>query len=287
MPFGLKNASSVFQRAITRALGELAYSYAVVYIDDVLIVAGTREDAYERLDRVFNVLIEAGFSFNMAKCAFMKPSVEYLGYKVENGELRANPRRIEALAALPPPQSVTQLRQFIGLSSYFRQFVPQFSEHMKPLYLLTSKNNQFEWEQKHEQVRQKIISTLVSDSVLIIYDPQYPVELHTDASSMGYGAILMHKVNGKPRVIEYYSKCTSAAESKYHSYELATLAVFNAVKHFRHYLHGRPFVVYTDCNSLKASWHKIELSPRVHRCGHICNHLILVWSIEKGFIWHM
>ena len=70
----------------------------------------------------------------------------------------------------------------------------------------------------------------------------------------------MHKVEGKNRVVEYYSKRT-----RYHSYELETLAVVNAIKHFRHYLHGREFLVVTDCNSLKASSSKVHLNDRVHR----------------------
>jgi len=106
---------------------------------------------------------------------------------------------------------------------------------------------------------------LTNDPVLTIFDPEKPIELHTDASSIGYGAILLHKIENRPRVIEYYSKCTTLIESKYHSYELETLAVYNAVKHFRHYLHGKRFVVFTDCNSLKASMKKVDLTPRVHR----------------------
>ena len=97
----------------------------------------------------------------------------------------------------------------------------------------------------------------------MIFDPNYPIKLHTDASSEGYGAILMHKVEGKNRVVEYYSKRT--AESRYHSYELKTLTVVNAVKHFRHYLHGREFLFVTDCNSLKASSNKVYLNDRVYR----------------------
>jgi len=76
--------------------------------------------------------------------------------------------------------------------------------------------------------------------------------------------MLIHKVEGKSRVVEYYNKCTTLA-SKYHSYELETLSVFNAIKHFRHYLSGRKFTVYTDCNSIKASQEKAVLTPRVHR----------------------
>lgn len=113
-------------------------------------------------------------------------------------------------------------------------------------------------------MRQEIISTLVSDSVLIIYDPQYPVELHTDTSENGYGAILMHEIEGKPRVIEY-TKSSTGVKSRNHSYELETLAAYNAVKQFRRYIHGRPFLIYTDCNSFKATRHKVDLSLRAHR----------------------
>jgi len=83
----------------------------------------------------------------------------------------------------------------------------------------------FRWSMinhEHEEMRQEILSALVSDSVLIIFNTQFPVELHTDASADGYGAILMHKVNSKPRIIEYYNKSTTGAQTRYHSYELDT-----------------------------------------------------------------
>lgn len=99
----------------------------------------------------------------------------------------------------------------------------------------------------------------------MLFDPNFPIELHTDASADGYGAILIQKVDNKPHVVAYYSKRTTSPESRYHSYELETLAVVNAVKHFKHFLQGRKFVVVTDCNSLKAAHRKIDLTPRVHR----------------------
>ena len=99
----------------------------------------------------------------------------------------------------------------------------------------------------------------------MIFDPDLPVELHCDASSEGYGAILIQKKNDMPHVVEYFSRRTSEVESRYHSYELETLAVVRAVEHFRHYLYGRRFKVFTDCNSLKASKSKTDLTSRVHR----------------------
>jgi len=265
MPFGLKNAPSVFQRAVINALGDLANSFVIVYMDDIMVVSPTKELALERLKTVLNVLTKAGFTFNLAKCSFLKTTVQYLGYEVRAGEIRPNVRKIASLSSLPPPQTVSGVRQFIGLASYFRKFVPGFSQLMKPLYSLSSGSGKITWSAELEEIRLKVVTILTNEPVLVIFDPQYPIELHTDASACGYGAILLHRIESKPHVIEYFSKTTTSVESRYHSYELETLAVVKAVKHFRHYLIGREFVVYTDCNSLKASRTKIDLTPRVHR----------------------
>ncbi|CAH4028910.1 unnamed protein product [Pieris brassicae] len=121
---------------------------------------------------------------------------------------------------------------------------------MAPLYRLLAYNNtKINWTTECEAIRQDIISTLTSSPVLMLFNPEFAIELHTDASSEGYGAIFFQKVDSKLHPVEYYSKRTTPAESRYHSYELKTLAVVNSVKHFRHYLYGRTFTVVTDCNS--------------------------------------
>ena len=180
--------------------------------------------------------MKAGFSFNFAKCSFLRTSVLYLGYMIHNGEVRPNPGKIHALSSLPAPTTVTQFRQFMGLASYFRKFIPKFSQMRKPLYALISDNRNITWTDRHEKIRQQVVSVLTDAPVLMIFNPNYPIELHTDASSESYGVILTHQAEGKNKVIEYYSKRTSPAESKYRSYELNTLAIVNAVKHFCHYL---------------------------------------------------
>ncbi|CAH2084649.1 unnamed protein product [Euphydryas editha] len=273
MPFGLRNAPSVFQRVLIHALGDLVNSYVVVYMDDVLIIASNAKEALERLQVVLNILAQKGFSLNPKKCAFLKQEVEYLGFVVSKGQIRPNPRKKSALSSLPPPETITQLRQFIGLASYFRQFVPKFSQILAPLYSLTSGNGKIKWKPDHEAIRQKIISVLTSEPVLMIFDPALKTELHTDASAIGYGAVLMQEKEGKVHPVAYFSKRTTIAESKYHSYELETLAVVNAVKHFRHYLHGRKFIVVTDCSSLRSTRKKLDLTPRVHRW----------WAFLQGF----
>jgi len=94
MPFGLKNAPSVFQRAVLKALGSLAHSFVIVYMDGILIVSETKEKAYERLKLVLDVLVKAGFSFNISKCCFLKTTVRYLGYEIQAMEIRPSLNKI-------------------------------------------------------------------------------------------------------------------------------------------------------------------------------------------------
>ncbi|CAH2109085.1 unnamed protein product [Euphydryas editha] len=264
MPFGLRNAPSVFQRCITKALSHLKKK-PLIYIDDALAYSVDISAGLQRLDEVLAALSEAGFSLNLKKCKFMKKKIDYLGYSVQSGEVRPNSRKIQALMDAPEPKSATNVRQFLGLASYFRKFIPGFTCIVGPLYPLTKLKGRITWTPEHEKIRKRLIDILKSEPVLTIFDPDLPVELHTDASSDGYGAILLQKRNNLPRVVEYFSRRTTDAESRYHSYELETLAVVRAVEHFRHYLYSRNFVLVTDCNSLKASKSKKDLTPRVYR----------------------
>ncbi|CAH2085596.1 unnamed protein product [Euphydryas editha] len=244
MPFGLRNAASTYQRCINKALKSLKDTVALAYMDDVLSYSSSVDEGLHRLDTVLQALTEAGFSLKMAK---------------------PNPGKVRALLEVPYPKTARQVRQFLGLASYFRRFIPNFANIASPLYPLTKLKGRITWTQEHSEAHRQIVKVLSSKSVLTIFDPDKPVELHTDASSDGYGAVLIQRDQNVPHVVAYFSRRTTEIESRYHSYELETLAVVRAVESFRHYLYGQHFTVYTDCNSLKASKAKTDLSPRVHR----------------------
>lgn len=112
--------------------------------------------------------------------------------------------------------------------------------------------------------------TLASEPVLAIYSPSADTELHCDASSHGYGVVLMQKqADGKFHPISYFSKRTSKTETNYHSFELEALAIIYSLERFRVYLQGIPFKIITDCNSLKLTLERKEVNPRILR-----------WSLE-------
>lgn len=180
MLFGLKNAPSVFQRCIHKALKEC--EFVLVYIDEVLIPSTTAELGLESLELVLAALTKAGFSLNMKKCQFLKRQISYLGYVIKSGEIRPNPNKVKALIGIPAPRTASQVRQFIGLGSYFRQFIPNFSLLMAPLYPLTQHNGNIKWTEEHN-IHKRVIDILTSEPVLAIFDPDKNIELHTDASS--------------------------------------------------------------------------------------------------------
>lgn len=96
----------------------------------MLIIACSIDEALERLNHVLEVLLNTGFFINLKKCSFVVEKVKYLGYEVEKGEIRPNSTKIDALIKLPPPSTVRQLQSFLGLASYFRQFIPWHTIHL-------------------------------------------------------------------------------------------------------------------------------------------------------------
>ncbi|XP_046142832.1 uncharacterized protein LOC123988087 [Osmia bicornis bicornis] len=127
MPFGLANAPGVFQRAINKALGTLRNSVALVYIDDVLIPTQTVEEGLKHLELVLQALDAAGFSLNLEKCKFLQTTINYLGREVSAEGVRPGKDKVKALLESPVPNNVKQVRQFMGLASYFRKFIPEFA----------------------------------------------------------------------------------------------------------------------------------------------------------------
>lgn len=141
--------------------------------------------------KVLRTLTIAGFSINLGKYSFLVTEVEYLGRLITQGQVRPSPRKVEALVNTLPPENVKQVRQFLGLAGYFRKYIKDYATKTAPIALLTHKNVRFNWSPECETIRLNLIRELTSETVLCIFNPTFPTEVHTDASSIGYGAVLL------------------------------------------------------------------------------------------------
>lgn len=265
MPFGLANAPAVFQRAINTALKEYVGVIAYVYIDDILIPSVTVEEGFTRLRLILSALKEHGFTLNPDKCKYFTTKIEYLGREIHNGTVKPIKAKTIALEKSPTPKNVKQVQQFLGLAGYFRKFIKNFSTIVAPISSLLKKDVEWNWTEKCDVSKAIVIEALVSSPVLCIFETERETELHTDASSIGLGAALMQRHNDGMKVVAYYSRKLSVVESLYHSYDQETMAIIDALKHFRVYLIGQKFKIVTDCNAVKATATKKDILPRVAR----------------------
>lgn len=206
--------------------------------------------ALENLKTVFQCFRDANLTLKPKKCALFQSEVSYLGHVVSEQGVSCDPKKTEAVRDWPQPCSVTDVRSFLGLASYYRKFIPNFSTIAAPLTELTQKNKQFCWSESCEQAFQNLKNLLSSPPVLAYPVEDAPFILDTDASLTGVGGVLSQIQSGEERVIAYASQSLNKAQRNYCTTHRELLAVVTFIQHFRHYLIGRNFLIRTDHASL-------------------------------------
>jgi len=198
MPFGLKIGPQLFQRFINEALSELIKrGDVVVYMDDILVATETLESHINVLKEVFTILVSNKLELKLGKCAFLYTEVEYLGYKVSKRGIQPTDRGIAAVQNFPEPKTTKEVHSFVGLASYFRRFIRDFSLIARPLYQLLRKDVTFKFGEEERLAFVTLKNRLVEAPILAVYNSKAHTELHCDASAHGFGAILMQQQSDK------------------------------------------------------------------------------------------
>ena len=141
MPFGLSGAPSSFQHLMDKVLRGL--SFATTYVDDILVHSTSKEEHKVHLRQVFQRLREAGLTLKGKKCHIGKTQVSYLGHVFSGTGMVPDPQKVQAVKDWPTPTSVTDVRQFVGLASYYRRYISWFADIAAPLHALTRKGASF------------------------------------------------------------------------------------------------------------------------------------------------
>lgn len=253
MPFGLCNAPGTFQRLMEFVLAGLQWQVCLVYLDDVIVYSRDFNEHVERLREVFQRLRQAGLKLKPKKCHLLRPSVPYLGHVISAKGVSTDPAKVDAVKHWRQPANVTEVRSFLGLASYYRRFIQDFAEIAAPLHRLTCKSpeRKFNWTPECEHAFKDLKQKLVTAPVLAFpcFDGEFIVD--SDASDYGLGAVLSQKQDGHEKVIAYASRVMEDREKRYSVTKKEMLAMVYAIKHFRHYLYGRPFTIRTDHNALR------------------------------------
>ncbi|XP_016300864.1 uncharacterized protein LOC107657336 [Sinocyclocheilus anshuiensis] len=269
MPFGLCNAPGTFQRLMERLFGDQRCQSLILYLDDVVVFSSSIVQHLERLDMVLGRLEKEGLKAKLGKCVFFRPEVKYLGHVISAQGVATDPGKIEAFAQWRCPETVSELRAFLGFVSYYRRFVEGFAKLAAPLHRLvaevmggkSSKSGKgrgqsltHAWTEQCQTTFEALRGKLTSAPVLAYADFSKTFILEVDASHGGLGAVLSQEFEGKIRPIAYASRSLRPTErnmTNYSSMKLEFLALkWAMVEKFREYLLGHKCIVFTDNNPL-------------------------------------
>ncbi len=252
MPFGLANAPSTFERLMEDVLRGLQWQDCLLYMDDIIVPGTTVKESLQRLEKIFQRLLDANLKLKPSKCIFFQKSVKFLGHIVSEHGVQTDPEKIIKVQEWPIPRNVKQVRSFMGLCSYYRKFVKGFANIARPLHQLVEKQTRFIWTPECQEAFQTLKTAMTSAPILAYPDTESRFILDTDASGNAVGAVLSQIKDGSEHVIAYMSKALNKYERSYCVTRKELLAVVAALKHFHIYLYGRGILLRTD--NAAVSW---------------------------------
>lgn len=273
LPFGLKNAPAIFQRALDDILREHIGKRCFVYIDDIIIFSKDEDTHLRDVQLIFETLERANMKVQMEKCEFLKKEVEFLGFVISDDGIKTNPKRVEAILKIPPPKTLKELRSFLGLTNFYRNFVQDYAKLAKPLTILlrgelgrTSKTNSskimINLDANGLRAFDKLKQTLMNEVILTYPDYTKEFQLTTDASKYAIGAVLSQ--NNRP--ITFISRTLTTTEEHYAVNEKEMFAIVWALVSLRNYLYGRTKIkIYTDHQPLTYALSNKNSNPKLKR----------------------
>ena len=265
MPFGLCNATATFQRMLEVALQGLQWTSCLIYLDDVIIFGEDFSTHLQRLQSVLSRLTEAKLKLSPSKCYLFQQEVTFLGHVLSEQGIMPNPDNVSKIVHWPTPSNVSEVRTILGMGSYYRRFIKNYAEVVRPLTELTKKGKTFCWDEKCKQSIEQLKRVLTSPKIMAYPTDDGAYILDTDACGSSIGAVLSQIQGGEERVVAYGSKTMSKSERNYCVTDRELLAIKHFVEYYKHYLLGRRFVVRSDHQALKWLFTLKEPKDRVAR----------------------
>ncbi len=269
VPFGITSASEIYQREMNRILNGI--QGVEVYQDDVMIHSKDEKDHDEILKRVLKRIEESGLKLNKSKCKFKQKSITFLGHIIDKEGLSAHPDKVKAILEMPPPNNVSELRSFMGMTNFMSRFVKDLSQKMEPISRLLKSDMQWVWDGPQQKAFQDVKVAISESAILAYYDPTRPTLVSSDASSYGMGGVIMQEDDdGNRRPVAFVSRTMTECEKRYAQIEKELLGVVWACERFSRYLIGLDkFRIITDHKPLVPIINKKDLDVVPIRCQRL------------------
>jgi hypothetical protein len=232
MPFGLKNATWMFSITMVEVFKDWTNQFLKVFVDDVNIHSQTWEKQLTNLEVVFTRLREVNLKLNPKKCSFGAQQIVFLGHVVTRQGSYPNPKKVHVVKDFLVPKSMTNVRAFLGLTGYYRNFVHGYAKIALPLFDLTKKDRSFLWTPTCQEAFDALKFRLIEAPILVRLDLEKPFILVLDWSIKGVGSILSQKQDKHECVIAYASKGLTPSQRNFHPMEGECYALIWGIMHF-------------------------------------------------------
>lgn len=249
LPFGLCSAPEIFQRIMSQLI--LGIQGTFCFLDDIIVAGKTEEEHDERLKQVLEILQKNNLTLNEKKCSYKMRQIDFLGMTISENEVKPSQTKVEAVQKFKKPNTVEEVRSFLGLITYLGKFIPNSANICEPLSEII-RNKVMTWElpqqKAFEQLKQALCKSVLK---LGMFDPEHETIVFTDASPTSLGSAIVQRHDGKSRVIEFAAKTLTVTERKYPQAQREALAAVWAVERFYYYLSGIKFTLCTDYRALQ------------------------------------
>ena len=254
VPFGLAQAPAYFQLLMNKVLKGLKFT--MTYLDDIIIFSQDELQHLEHLEIVFSHLREAGLKMKRSKCDFFKSEIHYLGHLISPERISPLPNKLDSIKHMPVLNSVKEIKQFLGLTGYYRKFVPRFADISRPFTTLTKKDAKFEWTSACQKSFELLKEALCGEPILKYADTSKLYTLYTDASKFGWAGVLTQPhtttIDGKSTTtdhpVAFVSGLFRGNQLNWAALMKEAFAIYMSVKKLSFYL--------TDAQTLLRSDHK-------------------------------
>jgi hypothetical protein len=234
MSFGLTNAPAYFMYSMNSVFMDYLDKFVVVFIDDILIYSQNEQEHEEHLRKVLQRLRDCQLYAKLSKCEFWISEVMFLGHIINREGLAVDPKKVTTILDWKAPKVVRGIKSFIGMTSYYRRFIEDFSKIARPMTALLAKKVEFKWTLACQKSFETLKDKLTTAPVLILPDVHKSFSVYCDASYTGLGCVLMQE----GRVVAYSSRQLKIHEKNYPTHDLELATVVHALKTWRHYLYG-------------------------------------------------
>ena len=270
-PFGLAQAPAYFQQLISIVLQDCS-DFAMAYLDDIIIFSQNEEDHLKHIEITFKKLKKVDLKLKESKCDFFKKEIHYLGHLISVNGIQPLPEKLEGIHSMPKPRSPKEIKQFLGLTGYYRKFVPRFSDMARPLTKLLAHDCEFKWTNQCDNSFQMLKDTLCSAPILKYPDTSKPYTLYTDVSKYRWAGVLTQShtsiVDGKSITMDhpvlYVSRLFRGSQLNWAALTKEAYTIYMSVKKSTFYLTGHEITLRSDHLPLKKFLRKMMLNNTVN-----------------------